>query len=270
MIGGPHVDHHALAVDPTDHDVVYTGSDGGLYRSTDRGGGSWSFAGRGMRNTEFYDLAHATTDPSVVIGGTQDNGTLKLRVGETVWSEIRGGDGATVDIDPTDAKIFYAMNQYADSIARKVDSGDFHGLAKGLPIGSECFNLNFRVHPTNPKILLASCRSLWRTATNEPPGDWQAIFPPPSLDIAGRVVRSAVDPRTNTYFAATSGGELWAGVNGANWERVFDLAAGCGGGARRSLTSTWTSTRRACSTSRRCRPTPAVLSACRAQAPDRR
>jgi photosystem II stability/assembly factor-like uncharacterized protein len=231
IVGGPHVDHHALAVDPSDHDLVYTGSDGGLYRSTDRGGGSWSFVGEGMRNTEFYDLAHAATDPSVVIGGTQDNGTLQLRDGETVWSWIRDGDGGTVDIDPTDARILYAMYQYADSIARKVGDDGWHGLPNGLPIGSECFNLHFQVHPTNPKVLLASCESLWRTATNEPPGDWQAIFPPPGLDIGGAVVRSTVDPRTNAYFAATSTGELWTGVNGANWVRVFDLASGCGAAA---------------------------------------
>ena len=228
VVGGPHADHHALAVDLSDHDVVYTGCDGGLYRSTNRGGGSWSFVGKGMRNTEFYDLAHAATDPGVVIGGTQDNGTLQLRAGETVWRRIRDGDGGTVDIDPTDAGVLYAMYQYADSIARKVGSGGWHGLSKGLPMGSECFNLHFQVHPANPKVLLASCRSLWRTATNVPPGEWQAIFPPPGLDIAGVVVRSAVDPRTNTYFAATSAGELWAGVNGASWERVFDVAADCG------------------------------------------
>jgi photosystem II stability/assembly factor-like uncharacterized protein len=222
--GRLHHDHHALAVDPSDDDVVYTGCDGGLYRSTDRGGYHWSFVGEGMRNTEFYDLAHAATDPGVVIGGTQDNGTLQLRDGETVWSWIRKGDGGTVDIDPTDAGILYAMLQYADSIARKVGSDDWEGLANGLPMGSECFNLHFQVHPANRNVLLASCRSLWRTATNEPPGDWQAIFPPPGLKIEGVVVRSAVDPRTNAYFAATSAGELWAGVNGANWERVFNAS----------------------------------------------
>jgi hypothetical protein len=233
LIGGPHADHHAFAVDPSDHDVVYTGCDGGIYRSTNRGGGSWSFVGKSMRNTEFYDLAHATTDASVVIGGTQDNGTLKLHDDDAVWSEIRGGDGGTVDIDPTDSRILYAMYQGADSVAQKVDGSIFGwlGFAHGLPIGSGCFNLHFQVHPANPKILLASCWSLWRTETNVPPGDWKAIFPTPGLTIAGGVVRSAVDARTNVYFAATSSGELWAGVDGANWQRVFDVESDCGAGA---------------------------------------
>ena len=104
IMSGPHVDHHAFAVDPSDGDVVYTGCDGGIYRSNRRGAsGSWSFVGEGMTNTEFYDIGEARTDPGLVIGGTQDNGTLKKRANGTVWDEIKGGDGATVDVDPTDA-----------------------------------------------------------------------------------------------------------------------------------------------------------------------
>ncbi|MDQ6703967.1 MAG: hypothetical protein M3Z96_13245 [Pseudomonadota bacterium] len=37
-IGGPiHVDHHAFAFRPTNHNVIYAGSDGGIFRSADAG-----------------------------------------------------------------------------------------------------------------------------------------------------------------------------------------------------------------------------------------
>jgi photosystem II stability/assembly factor-like uncharacterized protein len=233
IASGPHADHHAFEVDPSDDDVVYTGCDGGIYRSNDRGAsGSWSFVGEGMTNTEFYDIGQAVSDPGLVIGGTQDNGTVMTRASGTVWDEIRGGDGATVDVDPTDATLLYSMGQYASSIARRKGSGGFEGLAAGLPMGSMCFNLHYQVHPTIPTTLLASCGSLWRTLTNEPPGDWQVIFPlPGSPQPLGNIIRSAVDGSADVYYAATDQGEVYAGQYGAEWERVFSVPEDCGGSA---------------------------------------
>jgi hypothetical protein len=230
VMGGPHVDHHAFAVDPSDGEIVYTGCDGGLYRSNDRGAsGSWSFVGEGIANTEFYDIGHAPTDPRVVLGGTQDNGTIRIRDPGTIWDQLRGGDGATVDVDPTDADVLYSMGQYASSIARQSGGASWQNLAAGLPMGSVCFNLHFQVHPTIPTTLLASCGTLWRTTTTEGSGNWQMIFPVPgSPTPTGSVVRSAVNRRGNVYYAATSDGELYAGVNGSDWEQVFDVVTDCG------------------------------------------
>jgi hypothetical protein len=155
----------------------------------------------------------------------------------TVWDEIRGGDGATVDVDPTDATILYSMSQYASSIARRKGSGGFQGLAAGLPMGAMCFTLHYQVHPTIPTTLLASCGSLWRTLTNEPPGDWRMIFPLPGTpQPRGNIVRSAVDGSADVYYAATDGGEVYAGDQGASWERVFSVFADCAG-ATTSITA---------------------------------
>ena len=51
---GPHVDHHAFATDPVTPGVIYALSDGGIFRSPDRGrssdqGGRWFFMGEGSR-----------------------------------------------------------------------------------------------------------------------------------------------------------------------------------------------------------------------------
>jgi photosystem II stability/assembly factor-like uncharacterized protein len=229
LSNGPHVDHHAFAVDPSDPRFIYTGSDGGIYQSDDYGAtDSWRFVGEGMANTEFYDLGHAPTDPTVVIGGTQDNGTLKRQDPGTVWDHIRGGDGATVDIDPTDATILYSMNQGVESIARQDNGGSWQGLDQGVPMTNPCANLYFQVHPKDPATMLASCLSLWATPT-APPGNWQSIFPPAGFqEIAGNVVRSAVDPSSDLYYAATNKGELYAGVGGAAWQPVFKSATSFG------------------------------------------
>jgi len=262
-LGGPqpgaHSDHHFFAADPTSPKVIYTLNDGSIYRSSDRGkASSFAWVGQGLRNGEYYDHALAKTDPDLVIGGTQDNGTLKHGSASDVWRMIQGGDGATVAVDPTDSDVLYAMFQYASSISRSTNGGDsFSNIADGLPEGSTCFNLHFQVHPGDPSTLLASCSfsdddgnrfgGLWRAS---PPGStWSVIFMPPT----GGIGRSEVDPSVDLYWAGASDGVVYAGPSGSGFRAVFanpggasvtDLdvdpatpavtyAAFAGGGARR-------------------------------------
>src|SRR4051812_4332078 len=165
-----------IALDPIAPGLFYLGRDNGLFRSPDRGA-TFTQIGSGISNVEFYHGAQAATDPKLKIGGTQDNGTIKSDGASTVWTEFQGGDGATVDIDPTNAQIFYAMGQYASSITRSTNGGgSVSPFAAGLPSGAVCFNLHFQVHPTTPAILLASCTSLWRITSST--GTWTPIFTP--------------------------------------------------------------------------------------------
>ena len=211
-----------LVTDPVTPDVIYLGRDNGLFRSSDRGM-TFSQIGGGIANVEFYDGALAATDARLMIGGTQDNGTIKYDGSSTVWKEIQGGDGGTVGIDPTNAQILYAMEQYASSITRSTNGGaSFSSFAAGLPTGAVCFNLQFLIHPTTPTTLLACCTSLWRITS--PTGTWIPIFTPSGDNI----VRAAVDPSIDLYYAASSIGKLYAAPSGASWQQVFSHPSGLG------------------------------------------
>ncbi len=223
--GGAHVDHHGVATDPQSANVIYSLNDGGIYRSTSRGAsGTWKFIGDGISNVEFYDHVSAPTKADLVIGGTQDNGTMKATVGgSTVWTMIFGGDGATVDIDWTDPKIMYAMGQYASSIVRSSNGGDsFSGASSGLPEGATCFNLHFQVHPRTPTTLLASCTSLWRSVDSG--GSWSTIFTP----TVGAITRTAVDAPADVYYAGSTVGAIFTGPSGAGWANAFSHPAAMG------------------------------------------
>ena len=216
MKTGAHVDHHAVAADPTAPGAIYTACDGGLYRSV--AGDGWVFRGEGLVNTEFYDLAISVTQPDLAIGGTQDNGTLRTDGSDMVWTEINGGDGGTVAIDPTDASVIYAMNQGADSIVRSTDGGQsFENIAAGLPPGPACFNLHFQTHPVDTAILLACCGSLW--TTRMPTVNWTKMLTPPGAP--SEVVMKCTVGRDNWYYAATNTGRLYLADGGANWELGF-------------------------------------------------
>jgi CARDB/Sortilin, neurotensin receptor 3, len=198
-----HVDHHKIVTDPVSPNVVYTLNDGGIYKSTNRGASStWQFIGAGIANVEFYDLAAAVTRPDLVIGGTQDNGTLKSVSGSTTWTMIRKNDGSSVDIDPTNANVMYSMEQYASSIRRSTNGGASFpfNAAGGLPTGSVCQNLPFQIHPQFPTKLLASCNSLWQTSNSG--GTWSNIFTPAT----GTITRSAIDGPADVYYAGSSMG----------------------------------------------------------------
>jgi photosystem II stability/assembly factor-like uncharacterized protein len=226
VLNGTHADHHAFANDPVNAGVIYDGDDGGIYQSTNRGD-SWTFIGEGMANAEFYDMADAATQPNLVIGGMQDNSDIKYDGSTTVWQQFGPyGDGATVDIDSTNAQIFYFSGQGIESLARSPDSGNSSAvISAGLPAGlgaNGCavYNTHFQVHPSQPTTLLASpapCGALYRTTNAQPPGSWSAIFSPPS----GSIVRSAVDPSVNLYYAGATDGHIYAGPGGANWQAVF-------------------------------------------------
>lgn len=227
----PHVDHHGFTVDPNDPKIIYVVTDGGVFRSSNRGNeDTWRFIGDGIFNVQFYDSALAVTDQTMVIGGTQDNGTLEYS-GSTDWDKIRGGDGATVAIDPTNSEIKYTMNQYSDSMQKRIGDGPGLCISCGeLSLLDGCFNLTFQVHPGAPETLLAPCQSLWQatspvcTRCSSRPSDpgapqaWQEILP---KSMSGKVVRSAIDPSLNLYYAGTNGGQVWAGPGGTDWRRLF-------------------------------------------------
>ncbi len=232
----PHGDYWELAFDATNPQILYAGSDGGIFRSSDHGmEGTWTSIGEGITNVEMYDIAQAATQPGRLIAGTQDNGNIRYS-GSPIWDHIPpqaqlGGDGSAVAIDATNPNILYAMGQLQDSLGQSLDGGQtpFLAFAQGLPLSpnnngtTRCAmfdsTFHFQVHPTVPTTLLASCNSLLRTTTNVSPGNWTSIFPPPTG--GGRLVRSAIDALDDLYYAGTDRGGLFAGPSGACCQAVF-------------------------------------------------
>lgn len=96
---GVHVDSHALAVSKSNPAIIYLGTDGGIYRSTNSGASYVELNTPQYSATQFTGLAVHPTDPTLTIGGTQDNGTLQIDAGGTQWNRVDGGDGGNSIID---------------------------------------------------------------------------------------------------------------------------------------------------------------------------
>jgi uncharacterized repeat protein (TIGR01451 family) len=95
---GLHADNHAVAVAPSNASIVYTGNDGGIWRSTNAGVDWTSLNNAGFSATQFESLALHPADRNFMIGGTQDNGTEFMRPDGT-WTRADFGDGGYALID---------------------------------------------------------------------------------------------------------------------------------------------------------------------------
>src|SRR5947209_14251906 len=100
---GLHADTHAVAVAPSHPNVVYFGSDGGVWRSSNQGTTWSSINTTGFNATQFQSISTHPTDRNFSIGGTQDNGTNFFQPDGT-WRRADFGDGgfALIDQSATD------------------------------------------------------------------------------------------------------------------------------------------------------------------------
>jgi photosystem II stability/assembly factor-like uncharacterized protein len=95
---GLHADEHAIEISPTNPNIVWTGSDGGIWKSFDSAVNWTSFNNKGYNATQFQSLAIHPIDAYFTIGGTQDNGTEWLKPNNT-WTRADFGDGGFTQID---------------------------------------------------------------------------------------------------------------------------------------------------------------------------
>ncbi len=112
--GWVHSDMHALWINPSNTNVMYLGTDGGIYTSIDRGV-TWTF-NHSLPVGQFYHVAVDHKDPYNVYGGLQDNGSWMAPssapggVGNANWSRVGGGDGFWT-VPDIDGKTVYAEYQ---------------------------------------------------------------------------------------------------------------------------------------------------------------
>jgi photosystem II stability/assembly factor-like uncharacterized protein len=221
--GVVHVDHHAIAFDPSDPATVWFGTDGGVYKSTN-GGGTFMSVNDGFITTQFYPgFANADGDSTIALGGLQDNGTLKF-TGGPLWIPVWGGDGGWCAIDPANPSTVYAESQYGRIVRSYSGGGSFSLVVNGLPGSQSEWNFipPFVMSRSNPLVLYAGSRNVYKTTNGGT--TWFAANGQPSLN-GTTVACIGVSPASpDTLLAATG-----TGVVGAT--PLFEVFASTDGGA---------------------------------------
>jgi photosystem II stability/assembly factor-like uncharacterized protein len=130
-VGGLHVDHHSQWFFPANPAVILKGNDGGVYRSTN-GGTTWTHF-ENLPISQFYTVEAHPKEPFKVYGGMQDNGVKRTTTGGLDnWSNVTGGDGFEVHVDPNSVAVIYSESQFG-ALRRSINGGaSFSSATSGL------------------------------------------------------------------------------------------------------------------------------------------
>ncbi|NAY90985.1 hypothetical protein GTQ34_03550 [Muricauda sp. JGD-17] len=120
-LGNMHADIHDIVFSIKDSDIMYVGTDGGVYRTWD--GGTTMEIVQNLPLTQFYHISVDNEEPYNVYGGLQDNGSWygpsssPGGVEAKDWKSLGFGDGFRVLKHPT-KNIVYSEMQGAQNVWR--------------------------------------------------------------------------------------------------------------------------------------------------------
>jgi photosystem II stability/assembly factor-like uncharacterized protein len=206
-----HCDWHTVLVDPRNPRQLWAGTDGGVFSSTD-GGDSWTSRNLGLQVSMYYPgIAQHPTDPSIVLGGLQDNGSL-LANGTSLYNAVGGGDGGFAAINFTTPSTLWTTCQWSGGpcIQRRVAVGlgfQYPYVAAGIVTTDRAqFIPPLVMSPTTSTTLYFGTMRLYRT-TNDGLL-WTAI----SSDLSrgtGSIKAIAIAPSdAQTIYVGTSDGNV--------------------------------------------------------------
>lgn len=230
-----HPDQHVIFFSNSNPYVMYSGCDGGLFKTYNDTAANvnWATLDNGYVTTMFYTgtSAHDLPGSSILVGGAQDNDCLfdNSTAPTNPWTKPLFGDGSFVSIQDS-AKTFYYSTQNGKMFKAKTDT--ITGLVTAFnridPIGGSGYQFvnPFEVDPNNSNIMyLAGGKYLWRNdnLSGIPyAGQFDSISTnwtqfPDSVPVAGATI-SAIAVSTvpaNRVYYGTSNTKLYR-VDNAN------------------------------------------------------
>lgn len=203
-----HADHHAIEFAPGSGTTLYSGNDGGFFRSTNNGT-NWTDLSNGLGIHQYYRIGASRTNSNLILGGAQDNGTDRFN--GTSWSRIIGGDGMEAAVDYTNANIQYGELYYGD-LYRTTSGGTPSNIAD--PSEDGAWVTPYLLHPTtNTTMYYCTMTRVYRstniTATTP---TWSAI---------SGTLGSSSDPLTMLAVAPSNGTTILTANSASTWKGTY-------------------------------------------------
>jgi hypothetical protein len=255
MYPNHHPDQHVLFFSHNDPNILFSGNDGGVFKTTDcmKESVDWISLNNGFLTTQFYTVAidRGTENNHVIMGGLQDNGTLFTNSNnpEKDWIMSFSYDGAHCAIEDG-REVYYVSIQYGRIVKVTLDEdGHLLSFRRIDPIGAlnpgqnaweiyDFINL-FILDPIDQDVLyLSAGNHLWRNnqlssinLTNE----WDSIsqgWEKLSFTLPAKI--SAFGPTytgSKTLYVGTENGRIYKLENATTGEPTFQqISTGLPGG----------------------------------------
>ncbi|MGV3724424.1 MAG: hypothetical protein ACO1SX_26320 [Actinomycetota bacterium] len=220
-----HNDQHCVAINPRNPNEVLVGNDGGVYRmsytpSTGTATFNTTLNAR-LGITQFYKADYHPSDPTRMIGGTQDNATPVALGDLSSWRNVCGGDGCGCAINPANPNIQYASAQF-QSICRTADQWTTTtDITPDWGNDRLPFIGRLILDPSRPNLMYAGTNYLWRW--NDSTQNWTPRLGGAELASGqGTILSIAVAPSDgNVIYTGSSTGDLYMTTNGGTtWTSI--------------------------------------------------
>ncbi|GAB4327844.1 MAG: exo-alpha-sialidase [Candidatus Zixiibacteriota bacterium] len=221
-----HVDHHALYINPSNTNRMYSGCDGGVNYSDD-GGNTWTTF-TNMHNTQFYAITVDETNSNHLLGGAQDNGTMRTFGAPGAYEHIFGGDGFYVLVDYLNPDNIYVEYQNGN-LYKSVNGGaSFSWAMNGIFYSSDRHNWNtpIAMDHHNPNILYYGSNRLYKTTDGAAnwfliSGDLTDGDDPGNLTFGTITTIDVARSDPDVIYVGTDDANVWVTQNGGgNWTKI--------------------------------------------------
>lgn len=214
-----HPDQHVLVFEPGNPETIYAGSDGGLFRSGDRGD-TWQSLNFGLVISEFEYLAQNVGSSRSVLGGLQDNGTARWN-GAPAWDHVADGDGGHCAYNRANPLVAF-HTFYGMSPERSTNGGDFGGwspITLPRPSGEDSlFYPPLRASATSGNTVAIAGGAAYVSRDNGV--NWVRVTFPSTAFASALAI-----PNGDRVYLATNDGQVFRSVwNGTAWPAFVALA----------------------------------------------
>jgi len=218
-----------IAIDPTNYNTVYIGTDGGGVWKTTDAGTTWTPMTDTQANINIRDLALVPSSPSHIYAATAGGGLLSSTDGGNTWTSIYPANSYYLDsvtVHPTNGSIVLAATGY--SVVRSADGGNTwttplstNGVQQVVfdpSNGSVAYAASYSTGVYRSSDSGATWTLLAGTGLPAPPySGWQGgidlAIAPSSSNILYLALKSSSTDLTIGFYRSTDSGSSWSQIS---------------------------------------------------------
>jgi len=238
-LGGMHMDHHGLWIDPENPDYLVNVNDGGVAVSYD--GKNFRTFYNNLPLAQFFNIGLDMAEPFHVYGSIQDHGSYRGvvdlsggrdRIPAGDFDYAPGGEGSNQVIDPRDPNKVYSAGFYGTISKTDMKTLRSENIMPPTPEGVEHLRgqwlAPFILSPHNPGIIYHGTQFIYRSMNEGE--SWERISPDLTYnrdemkgDIPYQTIFTISESslKFGVIYAGTDDGRVWMTKNsGEKWTEI--------------------------------------------------